>query len=539
MEINNGQLGQRHGGTDVDVVIVGAGPAGLSAAIFTRLDGWKTLVLESRWVGGQGAIAYTVSNYPGFPPADGATLLENMKNQVVSSPPTGVGAEIRQERVLSIDAGSKLVTTDQNQYRAEAVILATGSIMQRLGAPGEDRFVGRGVSYCAKKDCSKFHDKNIMVVGGGNSTVKSGLMAKIEGKAKQVILIHRKDSLRAYPAMAKRLEMEGIKVWYNAEIREIKGNEKVEIATVVNTKTNEEKDVAVDWIIICIGTEVNTRLAQEAGIEMAGKFVRVNEQMMTNKEGIFACGEIAGSKQHLINASASGASAGIAASEYLALEMVRRGEMFKGAKNGKYAEEYLSMSDKQEGSELERGIKMVIPLHRVNVLTGIKSARVVEDASQYASLIRKARRPLLVLGPLLEQWSLDGRLAIDYALEIARAVNVPLCATATLKGKMVELGAKPDSVYDGVEIVNHLKDPEWSGVRKEGNHDLVIFFGIRSDLEEQLLSVLKHFAFGHLKTMTLDKYYFPHANYSLPNFRKETQWKAFLESLISELGKEE
>jgi acetyl-CoA decarbonylase/synthase complex subunit epsilon len=180
----------------------------------------------------------------------------------------------------------------------------------------------------------------------------------------------------------------------------------------------------------------------------------------------------------------------------------------------------------------------MIPLHRVNVLTGIKSARVIEDASQYASFIKRAKRPLLVLGPLLEQWSIDGKLAIDYALEIAKAANIPICGTSTIKGKMVELGTKPDSIYDGVEIVNHLKDPEWSGVRKEGNHDLVIFFGIRSDLGEQLLSVLKHFAFSHLKTMTLDKYYFPHASYSLPNFKKEAQWKAFIENLILELKKE-
>ena len=176
-----------------------------------------------------------------------------------------------------------------------------------------------------------------------------------------------------------------------------------------------------------------------------------------------------------------------------------------------------------------------IPLHRVNVLTGIKSARLIEDASQYANLIQKAKRPLLVLGPLLSEWSLDGRLLIEYALEIAKTANIPICATAHVKGKMTELGVKPDSAYDAVEVVNALKDPDWRGVRKEGNHDLVLFFGIRSDLEEQCLSVLKHFAFKHLKTMTLDKYYFPHANYSLPNFRKDERWKIFLENLIHDL----
>jgi len=180
----------------------------------------------------------------------------------------------------------------------------------------------------------------------------------------------------------------------------------------------------------------------------------------------------------------------------------------------------------------------MIPLHRVNVLTGIKSARLIEDASQYANFILKARRPLLVLGPRLIEWSLDGKLPIEYALDIAKTANIPICATAHVKGKMTELGVKPDSVYDVVEIVNALKDPDWRGVKKEGNQDLVIFLGVRSDLEEQCLSVLKHFAYKHLKTMTLDKYYFPHADYSLPNFRKDAQWREFLEALIANLRKE-
>ncbi len=178
----------------------------------------------------------------------------------------------------------------------------------------------------------------------------------------------------------------------------------------------------------------------------------------------------------------------------------------------------------------------VIPYHRVNVLTGIKSARLIEDAEEYANLIQKAKRPLLVLGPRLIEWSLDGRVLMEYALDIAKTINIPICATSQVKAKMVELGVKPDSVYDAVEIVNALKDPDWKGVRKEGNHDLVIFFGIRTDLGEQSLSVLKHFA-PHLRTMTLCKFYYPHANYSLPNFRKDEQWKMFLESLIENLKK--
>ena len=180
----------------------------------------------------------------------------------------------------------------------------------------------------------------------------------------------------------------------------------------------------------------------------------------------------------------------------------------------------------------------VIPRHRVNVLTGIKSAKLIEDAEEYANLIKKAKRPLLVVGPLLLASTPDGKPLMEYALDIAKACNIPMCATAQTKGKLTELGVKPDCVYDAVEIVNALKDPDWKGARKEGNHDMVIFFGIRSDLGNQSLSTLKHFA-PHLKTMTLCKHYFPHANYSLPNFRKDTKWLEFIEGLINNLRKGE
>jgi acetyl-CoA decarbonylase/synthase complex subunit epsilon len=178
----------------------------------------------------------------------------------------------------------------------------------------------------------------------------------------------------------------------------------------------------------------------------------------------------------------------------------------------------------------------VIPRHRVNVLTGIKSARLIDDAAEYASLIKKAKRPLLVVGPLLLTSTADGKLPLEYALDIAKAVNIPICATAQTRGKIVESGVQPACFYDVVEIANALKDPDWQGVKKEGNHDLVILFGIRSDLGNQSLSTLKHFA-PHLKTMTLCKHYFPHANYSLPNFKKDAKWQEFLEGLIANLKK--
>jgi thioredoxin reductase (NADPH) len=324
-----------------EVVVIGAGPAGLSAAIFTQIDGWNTLVLEASWPGGQGAIAYTVSNYPGFLPGDGAVLMENMEKQVASAPPSGVGAELRCERVVGLKAEDKIVTTESNEYEAQAIILATGSTMQKLGVPGEQGFAGKGVSYYAKRDVNQFAGKRVLVVGGGNTTAKSALLAN--SVASDVILIHRRESLRTYPVMSRRLQKEGIQIWYNTELKEIKGSDRADTAVVVNNKTGEQKEIEVGWIVICVGTELDTGLAQEAGLRMKGAFVQIDSKMVTSKPGIFACGEITGSERHLITAASEGASAGMAASEYLALERVKRGEMFEGAKNGKYADEYLAM----------------------------------------------------------------------------------------------------------------------------------------------------------------------------------------------------
>ena len=324
-----------------DIIIVGGGPAGLSAAIFTSLDGWDTLILEGNWVGGQAAIAYTVMNYPGFPPDDGAILMENLKKQVTSPPPKGAGAAIRQEEAMKIDTEDKVIITEKNRYRTKAIILATGSNMQKLGVPGEKQFVGKGVSYYAKRDYEKFSGKRVLVVGGGNTTAKSALLANT--KAEKVFLIHRRDSMRAYPPMIKRLQKEGVDIWYNTELKEIKGDDAVKGAILVNNKTNEEKDVSLDWIVICVGTEPNIKLAEESGFALNESFVKVDNSMMTNKEGIFACGEITGCDKHLITCASNGATAGMATSEYLAMEKIKRGEKFRGAINGKYAEEYLEM----------------------------------------------------------------------------------------------------------------------------------------------------------------------------------------------------
>lgn len=180
-----------------------------------------------------------------------------------------------------------------------------------------------------------------------------------------------------------------------------------------------------------------------------------------------------------------------------------------------------------------------MPYHQINVLTGFKTARLIEDPAESAKIIKRAKRPLFVLGARTLEWALGGKLVIEYAVEIAKAANMPICATAHTKKKLLELGVTPESTYDIIEIINHLKVKDWQGVKKEGNHDLVVFIGVRADLANQGLSTLKHFA-PHLRTMTLSPFYYPNASYSWPNLKDEKEkWQEYYETLIAELKKKD
>lgn len=173
------------------------------------------------------------------------------------------------------------------------------------------------------------------------------------------------------------------------------------------------------------------------------------------------------------------------------------------------------------------------PFFRVNVLTGTKGAKVIEDPKACADLIRKAKRPLLVIGARAIEHFIGDKLHLEYCLELTKKAGIPICATAHVKKKLLELGTIPDSVYDIIEIINHLKFQDWKGVRKEGNHDLVIFSGVRCDLAEQGLSTLKHFA-PHLKTMALCRHSHPNADYALPILNAE-KWKDYWNNLLMNL----
>lgn len=177
---------------------------------------------------------------------------------------------------------------------------------------------------------------------------------------------------------------------------------------------------------------------------------------------------------------------------------------------------------------------MTLPYYRINTARYTKVARVSEEPADWAHLIRSAKRPLLVIGSRALEHKIGEKLHLEYCLDLAKAANLPICATAHTKKMILELGVTPESSYDTVEIINALKDQNWKGVRREGNHDLVIFSGIRCDLAERGLATLKHFA-PHLKTMALCRYSHPNADYALPIIRDDKKWKEFLDGLIAAL----
>lgn len=177
---------------------------------------------------------------------------------------------------------------------------------------------------------------------------------------------------------------------------------------------------------------------------------------------------------------------------------------------------------------------MIEPYYKVNILTGTKGAKVVDDPVEAAKLISKAKNPLYIFGPETVDFKIGDKYLLEYAMGIANAKNIPICATAHVKKLMLGFGQKPDCVWDIIEIVHFLKMPDWQGVGGKGPHDFVIFTGVRCDLAERGLSTLKHFA-PHLKTFAICRRSHPNADYALPIIRKMDKWQAYLEGVIKAL----
>ncbi len=298
-----------------DVIIIGAGPAGLSAAIYTARARLKTLILEKGVVGGQAILTDNIENYPGFP--DGVVpieLIDRMKKQAEK-----FGAEIEIEEAVKIEKANNKwkVKGFEKEYLTKAIIIATGSHYRKLGLAREEELTGRGVSYCATCDGAFYMGKDVVVVGAGNTGLTEALL--LTRFCRKVYVVEILEKMMAEKIIQERaLKNEKIQIFLESELKEIKGEEKVEGALIRNISTGESFELKVDGIFISIGMIPNSQLA-EGFLELdKQKRIRVNTQMETSQPGVFAAGDVASlCPNQVATAVGSGVVAALSVEKYL------------------------------------------------------------------------------------------------------------------------------------------------------------------------------------------------------------------------------
>jgi len=300
---------------DYDVVIIGAGPAGLTAGLYVARARRKTILLERNVTGGQIALTSIVENYPGFPDGvNGFDLAQAMQQQAEK-----YGMEMGYGEVTAIELkdGRQLVRTTEGDYLAKAVIITGGADYNRLGVPGEERLTGRGVSYCATCDAAFFKDQEVAVVGGGDAAMDEGLF--VTRYASKVHVIHRRDQLRASKILQERAfanpKMEFV---WNTVVTEILGEEAVTGLRLHNVVTGEESTLPVAAIFIFIGLHPNSDYLKGLLRMDEGGHIYVSDWMETEAPGIFAAGDIrVNSSRQVVSAAGDGATAAIKADHYI------------------------------------------------------------------------------------------------------------------------------------------------------------------------------------------------------------------------------
>ncbi len=273
-----------------ELIIIGAGPAGLAAAIYGMRSGLKTLVLEEKVAGGTTVDAPIVENYPGFRSISGFELAQKMVSHAKSL--EVIINEFEAVSELDLKPEKKLVKTAKTTYEAKAIIVATGSHYRELGVPGEKEFRGRGVSYCGLCDGPLFKGKRVLVVGGGNSALITALY--LVDLASEVRIVHRRDTFRAEAALVEALkEKENAKVLWNSEVKEIQGERVVNIAVISDDKAGINRELVVDGVFVQIGEDPNSLLAKNTGITVdKDGYIVVDNLQRTNIAGVYAAGDV-------------------------------------------------------------------------------------------------------------------------------------------------------------------------------------------------------------------------------------------------------
>ncbi len=281
---------------EYDIIAIGGGPAGLTVGIYGSRFGLKTLIIEKQVVGGAMAISPLIENYPGMEPISGVDLTERFKKQAQT-----FGAEIKDiTNVIKIDPKEKIIETNTGEtFKTKTIIFTTGSRHKKLGVPGEEEYSGRGVSWCATCDGAFFRNRKVVVVGGGNSAAIEALhLAKIAG---EIHIVHRRDKLRAEQALINQINESGIKYHWHSNIKEILGDgKKVTGLKLIDVKSDEVREVPVNGVFVSIGYKPNSELAAAVGLELdKNGYIRVDKNMRTNIEGIYAAGDITGGQKQL------------------------------------------------------------------------------------------------------------------------------------------------------------------------------------------------------------------------------------------------
>ena len=272
------------------IIIIGSGPAGLTAGLYAARANLEPLIISGNEIGGQVSITNEVENYPAFPEGTtGPELVDLMRRQAEKF---GAHTEIDEVTEVLFSKGSPFhLKTHSEEYEANAVILCTGASPRRLGVPGEEDFIGRGVSFCATCDGFFFRDKDVVVVGGGDSALEEGLF--LTKFANQVRVIHRRDSLRAGHTLTERAQKnEKVSFIWDTVVEGVVGNGAVEAVAVKNVKTGAQEQLATDGVFVYIGHYPNTWL-YEGQLEMDGhNYLITDHLMMTSVPGVFAAGEV-------------------------------------------------------------------------------------------------------------------------------------------------------------------------------------------------------------------------------------------------------
>jgi thioredoxin reductase (NADPH) len=273
-----------------ELIIIGAGPAGLTAGIYGVRSGLKTLVLEEKMAGGTVVDAPMVDNYPGIQGAKGSEIAQKINAHAKSA---GVKVnEFESVESLRLSSEGKVVETQKAEYEAKAVIIASGSHYRELGIPGEKEFRGRGVSYCGICDGPFFKGKRVLVVGGGNSALMTALyLANLAGEMK---VVHRREAFRAEEMLVQELKnLRNVEILMNTEVKEIAGDKTIKKVMVLDKKSNETREVPVDGVFVQVGESPNSQLAKEAGVAIdENDFIKVDRLQHTNISGVYAAGDV-------------------------------------------------------------------------------------------------------------------------------------------------------------------------------------------------------------------------------------------------------